>query len=363
MWVVMAHGSVWWRPGLVRGAAGDFFSYGQLAVYIFFVLSGVILGYTYVGPAGTLRGGTRGFWVARFARIYPMYALGLLLGLLPYFWWHGDLPATVCGTGGTLPQVLGTFLLAQEWVMSGICLDPPAWSLSVEAAFYLTFPLWVLLAGRLSRSMLLGTLIALWLLFAAVMQDPAHVTTSYFYFPVFLSGLVLGCLIIRAPLTSRAVGYVGPVVALAAILWIGAHPDRTLQQQAALLLPCFALLIWSLTPTLGVGQILGLSPLVLLGEASYGLYIVHWPLLEWFTHATGRSFGTPAGADRLSVPLFAVYVLCALAFSLLCFRYVETPARRWLRLRMSPARAMNAEAHAILEPSGALRTSRSAPTD
>src|SRR5437879_9174903 len=60
---------------------------GYMAVGLFFVLSGFILTYTYLGNGmGTLGpSGTRRFWVARFARIYPVYLLGLALTLVFYF--------------------------------------------------------------------------------------------------------------------------------------------------------------------------------------------------------------------------------------------------------------------------------------
>ena len=46
---------------------------GMIGVDLFFVLSGFILAYTYLDGRGRLRG-TRGqFWIARIARIYPIY--------------------------------------------------------------------------------------------------------------------------------------------------------------------------------------------------------------------------------------------------------------------------------------------------
>ena len=57
---------------------------GHLAVDFFFILSGFILSYTYVSSEGALRGSRREFWVARIARVYPVYLLGLALGLGPF---------------------------------------------------------------------------------------------------------------------------------------------------------------------------------------------------------------------------------------------------------------------------------------
>jgi peptidoglycan/LPS O-acetylase OafA/YrhL len=201
----------------------------------------------------------------------------------------------------------------------------------VEAAFYLTFPLWALLMHRLSRLALLPTLPALWLLYVVVVRNPAYISTDFFFLLVFLLGLVLGRLLILGPPVPRVVGLYGPPCACAAIYVIAAQPYVSIAQAAALLLPCYLLLIWSLVPAIGIGRQLALQPLVTLGEASYGLYILHWPLLEWFTHATGRVFGYPAGADAQAWPLFVAYLLGAVAISVLCYRHIESPARRWLR--------------------------------
>jgi peptidoglycan/LPS O-acetylase OafA/YrhL len=52
---------------------------GDAAVTGFFVLSGFVLAKTYLLPDGSMKGTWRGFWSARFARIYPIYVLSLIL--------------------------------------------------------------------------------------------------------------------------------------------------------------------------------------------------------------------------------------------------------------------------------------------
>src|SRR6185437_10634847 len=57
---------------------------GYTGVSLFFVLSGFILAYNYLDKDLSWRGGARFFLIARFARIYPVYALGLLVSI-PFF--------------------------------------------------------------------------------------------------------------------------------------------------------------------------------------------------------------------------------------------------------------------------------------
>ncbi|MGI9147488.1 MAG: acyltransferase family protein [Chloroflexota bacterium] len=59
------------------GWAFNIVDHGGLAVDLFFVLSGFILAYTYLADQRPLD--RRSFWVARFARVYPVYALTMLL--------------------------------------------------------------------------------------------------------------------------------------------------------------------------------------------------------------------------------------------------------------------------------------------
>lgn len=54
------------------------------SVLIFFVLSGFILTYTYLDDARRKRFNLRSFFLARVARIYPVYLLGLVIAL-PFF--------------------------------------------------------------------------------------------------------------------------------------------------------------------------------------------------------------------------------------------------------------------------------------
>ena len=117
-----------WRDyrGIGAQAAGS----GFIGVSLFFVLSGFIFGYNYFGREVV----PKRFFRDRFARVYPVYALALLVALPAFLRSFGtaNLPVYVL-TRATLTQAwFPTIVL--EW-------DTPAWSLAVEAFFYLLFPL------------------------------------------------------------------------------------------------------------------------------------------------------------------------------------------------------------------------------
>src|SRR5580693_9914155 len=129
-------------------------SVGYVGVSFFFVLSGFILVYTYAGRNLSLKD----FWRARFARIYPAYAFSLLFTApffffavlkldIPFFAWpkvHLKLASGLVIT------------LLQAWVPpAALTWNSVAWSLSVEAFFYLLFPFLILIFIRRSKPRLL----------------------------------------------------------------------------------------------------------------------------------------------------------------------------------------------------------------
>ena len=80
LWVVFFHQWLTYYPKTL----GSWFyqtliSKGFLGVDIFFLLSGYILAYVYLKGARPPKVNKIFFWRARFARIYPVYALSFLL--------------------------------------------------------------------------------------------------------------------------------------------------------------------------------------------------------------------------------------------------------------------------------------------
>jgi peptidoglycan/LPS O-acetylase OafA/YrhL len=88
-----------------------------------------------------------------------------------------------------------------------------------------------------------------------------------------------------------------------------------------LLAPMFAAVIWALSyPQFRVSRWLSQRWLVVLGESSFGLYLLHIVILHWYR-------GNDA---RLSPHDFAVYLTLCIGLSVLLFYAFEAPARRWL---------------------------------
>jgi len=108
-----------------------FMGHGYVAVSLFFVLSGFVLTYNYADRWSEIP--FQRFLLARFARIYPVYILALLLQFRFY------LPAA------TIHSALAVIFMVQSWTVMPSELPAswnyPAWTLSIEWFFYLCFPL------------------------------------------------------------------------------------------------------------------------------------------------------------------------------------------------------------------------------
>ncbi len=343
--VLLFHCTSWstWLPSPLR----TFASTGYIAVAFFFILSGFILTYTYWSP---MRAGLRlgVFYKARFARIYPMYMVALLVAL-PFY-----AKAVMSGHGGAArgvrDAILTVSLLQAHVPAAALTWNPPAWSLSTEAFFYFCFPLLlpVLLRGSMVRAWLTAAsaiIVAIALPLAYLRLNPDGLGSPDFeasatwvnllrYHPVarfaeFLLGMCMARAYLDVPAlrTTRAgvLLTTGALAALGAMLAFADHIPYVLLHNG-LLAPAFAALVLGLATTTPVSRPLQRRRLVTLGEASYSLYILHIPL---FMAAGALARRLTDNGDNSGWFTLA-FLLTAVVASLVAYRHVEIPARRYL---------------------------------
>ncbi|MBN1209566.1 MAG: acyltransferase [Myxococcaceae bacterium] len=335
---------------------GNLLQAGFTLVSLFFILSGFILAYNYLGERGGFVGTARDFYRARFARIYPIYLLALGVDL-PLFLHHLGLSAPAATPGEVARQCVATLTLTQAWLDPGL---PPwntmAWTLSVEAFFYALFPWLGPWLARQGSRRLLGVAATAWLLgttpflagelftrlgvegdssllaqgLSAWGQLPRRLGPVA-QLPQFVIGACLGLLFCRrrsqGSVAWRTAGLLGTCAALATVI-ILLPPKPSGLISTAVLVPLFALCIWLLACGVAAkGLALGTRPLVLLGGASYALYLLHGSFMGYALAINTRTLSLPHNiVALLTVPL-------AVAASLALFRFVEEPARHWLRSR------------------------------
>ncbi len=161
----------------------EHFQLGTFGVYMFFILSGFSIWHVY-GYTDINRASLRAFYVARLARIFPLY---FLVSLYSYY------------DSVTLKTFLlnATFLfgLAAPGLTSGIT---GGWSIGIEWVFYLMFPLfWIFLPGiRVMGGLLVASILLNQIYVGSLFSQASLGATWFDYsnFPVFLVYFIGGML-------------------------------------------------------------------------------------------------------------------------------------------------------------------------
>jgi peptidoglycan/LPS O-acetylase OafA/YrhL len=319
-WVVLFHLRLLLAPW-IPAAGVRLLGQGNLAVDLFFVLSGFVIALNYGDRlAGDWRA-TGDFLYRRFARIYPLHLL-ILAGFAAYAG-----AAILFGSATMEGQDPGYFaaslLLVQNWGFFGqLKWNVPAWSISTEAFAYLLFPILLRLAAPARRPswVLAGLVLLLGLsipaFFAAMGDDfpDAIPQTGLFRCVVqFAMGMLLHALWRR--LRGRRLGLplLGTAAALALAYGLVGLPVVALAWAALVLGLALA----------GKGP-LDRPFLVWLGRISYATYLCHYLALAVFKLLFVEE-GRP-----VPPALLALYLLAVLAASALLYHGFERPAQKWL---------------------------------
>ena len=304
---------------------------GYLAVQTFFLLSGFVLAQSYANTRWNRHSLAR-FAVARFARIYPAY----LLSLVVVSWFVLEV---LIRPGRGLAQkvaVLSDYaFVLQGWRGTlGVGWNAPAWSLSCEFFFYVCFPLLLLWLGR-------GGLLRIYLALAACLVVPivlAHASVPAFWKPIhhlsdFVAGIAAARLysaLAKSGIRMKRIGFwlsAGAFVAGAGFI---IHPqvlDGTLMNLNTVLRPINAVLLIGLATGGGfIVRLLSTDVAGYLGKASYSMYILHIPLLWWFSQYTTYRYGS-AAPGWIGFLVVAVVI----GVSIAAYEFVEAPANRWIR--------------------------------
>ena len=316
----------------------------HLGVSFFFVLSGFIL--TYVHSDLRDAAAARHFYVARFARIWPLHAATLVFAAL--------FLAPAYTDRGVVPFIVNALLLQAWWpsLASNFSYNWLAWTISNEAFFYVLFPL-VMIARRNFGAIFVATIALLLLAFLVggnlepKPPPPTATNVASWYvwimtgppvrFFEFIFGMGVGFVYLRyRDVQMPAWAWsLAEVLAIAAILAyaitttafldlvtpaLGPVFRRWYQHAGGFLVFGFAILCFAYSNGL-LSRALSLPLLVLLGEISFSTYMIHQLVIR----AWGRVSGLMPESTAFNVValLLVIYV-----GSYLTWRFLERPAQR-----------------------------------
>jgi peptidoglycan/LPS O-acetylase OafA/YrhL len=374
---------------------------------LFFVLSGFVIFYNY---SESVRSGAGiwNFFIARFARLYPLYAAVVAFDLLTKYGYYQFHPATA----EALPFYA---TLTQSWIylpIDGRSMtymlghSQMAWSVSTEWFFYMIFPFAALAIAWLAstRSRILAcvalVIVAFVLLVPLLEYIPEierigvarfgaiagrhqdSIVHWLFYMSPYSRVLefLLGCLTasvyvrlgaIPSPMEKRLGGWLTAAALLAvavshAAIWHywslqPLHMNFGSAPGMALLIFCCA------RYGSPFARLMSARLIVLGGEISYSLYLLQQPVIHAFSHEVDVIHMETPRALLSSLLVLMVTLAAIIGLALVSWALIEVPARRALRRLLSvdttsrafPLQAENADRRRV--DSIAARDSGAAP--
>ena len=296
---------------------------GFLGVDIFFVISGYLITGIITKKINENKFSLSEFYYKRAKRLIPAAYLTILLTCVAAY-----LISTPMEIRSLLYQVAGAVSYTTNFVLFSQAgyFDADAsakpllhlWSLAVEEQYYLIFPLILMFTPTKVWLHIVVTLLIASLA-ACLYVNQINPSAAFYLLPTRAWELLIGSagylIVQRFNVTLPKPLFIASIIAVLLVPSVNfnwAHPG------VAAIIVCISTLAIIVHNSTFANTVF-LSPLVKLGNISYSLYLVHWPIIV-FAHA-----GLP-GEWTLLTKLFLLLasVLCAIAL----YMFIEQPSRQ-----------------------------------
>ncbi len=299
---------------------------GYLAVDLFFVLSGFVIGGAY-GERLSNCEAVRAFVVRRVGRLWPVYIATTLLSAACLY--------AVVRKTPDFAEVLALVTMTHGFILDGSLVGGVSWSASDEFYVYLVFGAVCLFARGRARLAIFAALAVIGYAIAVYVSVVPNGCVrrgeclSLHYGMAWarcVAGFFVGVLVVqyRATRAARILARRGPqlVIAVAALAFANAAALDGIALAAPLV---FAALVASLSTDYGpVARFFQRPAFQYLGRVSYTLYLVHGAL------AAPYVAGLTAAQSRMPALLAVVagFIVASLLLAHALTRFIETPCRR-----------------------------------
>lgn len=301
--------------------------HGYVAVDFFFVLSGFVLYRSYL-PKFREGLGVRRFMVQRFARLYPLFLLGLMLGLAvavqqmlvadPHAPSSADLATTMLFNGLMLPSPAG---------LPYYPLNVPSWSLFFEIVANLAL---IVLIFRLPRVALAAICVVSAIGMVPIILDngSGNIGALWGEHGIALMrtafSFTLGVIIAMLPEGHlRPSGWLGLtcILAIGVLLAMPMPHEWFAAYDLAIILFFSPVLVYLGSRFEPVS--FAAPAAAFIGEVSYALYAVHWSFIEPMRAAVRHVGLSP-------IPAAALFLVIMLTAAWAAVRWYDLPLRRKL---------------------------------
>ena len=313
-----------------------FYEFGTVAVQFFFILSGFIFFMFY--RERILEGviNFKNFIILRLTRLYPLHLLTLILVLIIQFFYNQSYSEYFIYKNNNLENFIAHFLLIQEWGLIGetASYNGPSWSISVEFFLYIIFFLISIFFIKNIFQSLITIIFSLLI---------------YFFLQPVLNNLILGLLLFYiGGFTFFFYTYLKKfykkkffilILIIIDIMVFGRFLNEfflNFQNSIEFLIgnKLFILLFFIKFPLLIINlSILQLyknnlgKNIKLLGDISYTIYLVHFPIQLLFAFVIKKMLII----DFNSPFFFLIYVSTVFLVSILIYKFFELPLKDYLR--------------------------------
>jgi peptidoglycan/LPS O-acetylase OafA/YrhL/uncharacterized membrane-anchored protein len=343
IWVVLFHGYAYFGP-LLGGPDRiqvPIVRDGYLGVDLFFILSGFVLSLAYSERfQKNFKSGIVEFFFARVWRIFPLHwvCLAIFVLLVEAF------PENYWGPGPfTSGALAASAALVQDWIPStALAWNHPSWSLSAEWAAYLLFPLLIVAIGllrdrRLAFCLALVSLLALTLSLSVRESHtlnhagPPGIVRCLFEFSAgALAWKSLPADVWKAASTEdwnyRRLGEICTALGAAVLVLALAIPAF----QAIAPFAFMMFILGCALPSWTAGRLFGNGVVVVLGNISFSIYLVHIFVLGCLTVAINSThINTGGWLARLGAS--AAYLPLVLVTAYVTWWFVERPTHEFAR--------------------------------
>jgi peptidoglycan/LPS O-acetylase OafA/YrhL len=306
------------------------FGQANVGVSYFFILSGFVMIIAY-GKDKSIKISPKEYYLNRVARIYPVYFVAFMLAVL----------TCLKSDEMSFKNFLLQLFAIQAWLPDTVLkLNTPAWSLSVEALFYLIFPfLFNYFYRKYSYKTVFLITICIWVITQAGVNYlffspfykgfPSNSHNFLFYFPLlhlneFMIGNITGYAFFKLNNSRKKLDFA--VIAVFVMLLIALYLNISLLYNDGFMAIIFAPLILLMALNTGkMSKLFSHKYLITLGEASYGIYILQSPIKKCcyfaFRHLNMANENVT----------FYIYLFILTVVSIACYYCIEIPAKNWIK--------------------------------
>ena len=326
--VIIFHSGLGWLPG------------GFLGVSVFFTLSGFLITSLLINECeNTGRIDLKAFWGRRLRRLAPA-SLVVIAGVVGLASWL----STSIEASRIKGDAISATLYFSNWrfIYSGhsygeLFASPSPlqhlWSLSIEEQLYVIVP--VVIAGLFALGLRRRAIGFVFLIAVAGSTIATMFTNSHelIYYGThtraaeLLLGSALACLFgqrIEKLAVNKAKSlstlYIVPIVGVVVLSRFSSVDSPWVYSGALMAFAGLSVICLIAAIQAGpVRSILSSSPLVRVGEVSYGLYLIHWPVIVWLNSER---------VDLQPTALFVLQVIVTVILTLVSYWLIEQPIRR-----------------------------------